>query len=98
MYVLAAENLCLYGLPNGKWRVREPPDVVDDLKGLLPEPSTVGINFSRDGMILEDWLSLIAERSDSWLLALANFIANRNGLIEKADRYVPFPTYLLPCI
>ncbi|KAG6553651.1 hypothetical protein Mapa_004565 [Marchantia paleacea] len=63
------ENLCLYGLPDGGWKVALP---AQDVPTELPEPA-VGINFARDGMPRKDWLTLIALHSDAWLLALAAF-------------------------
>ncbi|BBN01714.1 hypothetical protein Mp_2g09740 [Marchantia polymorpha subsp. ruderalis] len=63
------ENLCLYGLPDGGWKVALP---AQDGPTDLPEPA-VGINFSRDRMSRKDWLTLIALHSDAWLLAIASF-------------------------
>ncbi|BBN01337.1 PHD finger protein ALFIN-LIKE [Marchantia polymorpha subsp. ruderalis] len=63
------ENLCLYGLPDGGWKVALP---AQDVPTDFPEPA-VGINFSRDGMSRKDWLTLIALHSDAWLLAIASF-------------------------
>ncbi|KAH0848416.1 hypothetical protein HID58_091625 [Brassica napus] len=61
------ENLSLYGYPDGTWDVQEarmllPPN--------LPEP-TVGINLARDRMRAIDWVTVVAEHCDSWLLSLA---------------------------
>lgn len=70
------ENLCLYGQLDGKWEVSLP---VDDVPPELPEPA-LGINFARDGMKQEDWLSLVAIHSDSWLLAVAFYFCARFGL------------------
>ena len=61
------ENLCLHGLPNENWEVTLPAEQV---RPELPEPA-LGINFARDGMQEKDWLSLVAVRSDAWLIAVA---------------------------
>ncbi|BBM99737.1 PHD finger protein ALFIN-LIKE [Marchantia polymorpha subsp. ruderalis] len=63
------DNLCLYGLPDGGWKVALP---AQDVPTELPEPA-LGINFARDGMSRQDWLTLIALHSDAWLLAIASF-------------------------
>ncbi|OEL12887.1 hypothetical protein BAE44_0026094 [Dichanthelium oligosanthes] len=60
-WVAEKENLCLYGLPNGRWEVALPSEEVPPE---MPEP-TVGINFARDGMKRRDWLSLVVVHSDS---------------------------------
>ncbi|KAE8656408.1 PHD finger protein Alfin1 [Hibiscus syriacus] len=67
------ENLCLYGLPNETWEVNLP---VEEVPPELPEPA-LGINFARDGMQEQDWLSLVAVHSDSWLLAVAFYFGAR---------------------
>ncbi|XP_056866811.1 PHD finger protein ALFIN-LIKE 6-like [Raphanus sativus] len=71
--VVSDENLCLYGLPNGSWEVDLP---VDEVPPELPEPA-LGINFARDGMAKENWVSLIAVHSDSWLISAAFYIGAR---------------------
>ena len=91
IYVLDRDNLCLFGLPSGEWRVSRP---VDEVPSELPEP-TLGINFARNGMPKKDWLNTVAAHSDSWLLALAFFFACTFGF-DKADRYVSF-SYPVPC-
>ncbi|KAF6153644.1 hypothetical protein GIB67_027511 [Kingdonia uniflora] len=71
------ENLCLYGHPNETWEVTLP---AEEVPPELPEPA-LGINFARDGMKRNDWLSLVAMHSDSWLLSVAFYLAapfNRN--------------------
>jgi len=40
------ENLCLYGNPDGSWKVGLP---VEEVPPELPEPA-LGVNFARDGM------------------------------------------------
>jgi hypothetical protein len=40
------ENLCLYGRPDGTWRVELP---AEEVPPELPEPA-LGVNFARDGM------------------------------------------------
>ncbi|XP_031495150.1 PHD finger protein ALFIN-LIKE 4-like [Nymphaea colorata] len=75
------ENLCLYGYPNESWEVNLPSEEVPPE---LPEP-VLGINFSRDGMLEEDWLKLVAVHSDSWLIALAFYFGLRFGF-DKNDR------------
>ncbi|CAD7697894.1 unnamed protein product, partial [Ostreobium quekettii] len=67
------DNLCLYGYPNGKWKVCPPSEEVPTE---LPEP-TLGINYARDGMQREDWLSLVSIYSDAWLMSLAFFTGSR---------------------
>jgi hypothetical protein len=42
----AQENLCLYGRPDGTWRVELP---AEEVPPELPEPA-LGVNFARDGM------------------------------------------------
>ncbi|GMJ12014.1 alfin-like 3 [Hibiscus trionum] len=59
--------LCLYGFPSEKWRLKIP---AQDVPTDLPEP-TLGINFARDGMQENEWLSLVAVHSDVWLLSVA---------------------------
>ncbi|XP_018489073.1 PHD finger protein ALFIN-LIKE 7-like [Raphanus sativus] len=71
--VVSDENLRLYGLPNGSWEVDLP---VDEVPPELPEPA-LGINFARDGMAEENWVSLIAVHSDSWLISAAFYIGAR---------------------
>ena len=78
----ANENLCLYGLPNGSWELNLP---VDEVPPELPEPA-LGINFSRDGMPEENWVSLIAVHSDSWLIAVAFYFGARFSF-DKNERY-----------
>ncbi|PNY06796.1 PHD finger protein alfin-like 3-like [Trifolium pratense] len=75
------ENLCLYGFPNGEWKVNLP---AEDMPSELPEPS-LGINFARPGMPKTDWLSLVAAHSDSWLFGVALYYG---GVFEfnKSDR------------
>lgn len=52
----------------------------------LPEHA-LGINFGRDGMQENDWLSLVAVHSDVWLLSVALFFGARFGF-DRADRYI----------
>ena len=61
--------MCLYGYSDGTWKVSLP---CEEIPPELPEP-TLGINFARDGMRRQDWLSLVAVHSDSWLMAVAFF-------------------------
>ncbi|PON54869.1 Alfin [Parasponia andersonii] len=75
------ENLCLFGLSTGDWRVSPP---VDYVPSELPEP-TLGINFSRDAMPKENWLHTVAAHCDSWLLAVAFFLACGFNF-DKAER------------
>ncbi|QDZ22681.1 alfin-like PHD finger protein [Chloropicon primus] len=63
------ENLCLYGEPDGQWKVDLPEEEVPPE---LPEP-VLGINFARDGMQRKDWIALIAVHSDAWLMAVAYY-------------------------
>ena len=85
----ANENLCLYGLPNGSWELNLP---VDEVPPELPEPA-LGINFSRDGMPEENWVSLIAVHSDSWLIAVAFYFGARFSF-DKNERYNSFLSLL----
>lgn len=75
------DNLCLYGLPNGKWEVSMP---VADLPAEVPEPA-LGINFSKEGMPKSDWLSLVAIHSDAWLISLASCFGGR-FMFDKNER------------
>lgn len=67
------ENLCLYGFANEQWQVNLP---AEEVPPELPEPA-LGINFARDGMKEEDWLSLVAVHSDSWLISVAFYFGAR---------------------
>ncbi|CAH8292878.1 unnamed protein product [Eruca vesicaria subsp. sativa] len=81
------ENLCLYGYPDGTWDVKEECMV---LPPNLPEPA-VGINHARDSKSTIDWVTFVAEHSDSWLLSLAFFFSvdlshhDRESLFEKIN-------------
>ncbi|XP_076899159.1 PHD finger protein Alfin1-like [Bidens hawaiensis] len=75
------ENLCLYGLPSEGWEVNLP---VEEVPPEIPEPA-LGINFARDGMQEQDWLSLVAVHSDSWLLSVAYYFGARFGF-GKSER------------
>ncbi|KAL2650135.1 hypothetical protein R1flu_018263 [Riccia fluitans] len=63
------ENLSLYGLPDGSWKVAIP---TEEVPPDLPEPA-LGINFARDEMSQKEWLTLVALHSDAWLTAMASF-------------------------
>ena len=63
------ENLCVYGDRRGGWSVAPP---VEEVPAELPEPC-LGINFARDGMPRQEWLSLVAAHADAWLVAVAFF-------------------------
>ncbi|MCO5566382.1 hypothetical protein L7F22_020059 [Adiantum nelumboides] len=73
------ENLCLYGYPNGTWEVNLP---AEEIPPELPEPA-LGINFARDGMQRQDWLSLVAVHSDAWILSVAYYFGARLDKIER---------------
>ncbi|KAI5065899.1 hypothetical protein GOP47_0018523 [Adiantum capillus-veneris] len=73
------DNLCLYGYPNGKWEVNLP---AEEIPPELPEPA-LGINFARDGMQRQDWLSLVAVHSDAWILSVAYYFGAR---LDKTER------------
>ncbi|KAH0450808.1 hypothetical protein IEQ34_021500 [Dendrobium chrysotoxum] len=75
------ENLCLYGFPSEQWEVNLP---AEEIPPELPEPA-LGINFARDGMREEDWLSLVAVHSDAWLISVAFYFGARFGF-DKAER------------
>ena len=87
------DDLCLSGLPNENWKVHIPaPDVPPE----FPEPM-LGINFLRDEMERNEWLTRVAIYSDTWLLALAFFHGIRRGF-DQAARYVFFsPCAVLRC-
>ncbi|KAL3144252.1 hypothetical protein ABBQ32_004026 [Trebouxia sp. C0010 RCD-2024] len=74
-----AENLCLYGMPDGSWAVDLP---AEEVPPEMPEPS-LGINFSRAGMQKRDWLMLVAVHSDTWLYAVAFYNGAR---LDKGGR------------
>ncbi len=48
----------------------------------IPEPA-LGINFARDGMKRQDWLSLVAVHSDTWLISVAFYNGAR---LDKEGR------------
>nr|XP_011469921.1 PREDICTED: PHD finger protein ALFIN-LIKE 1-like [Fragaria vesca subsp. vesca] len=73
------ENLCLYGHPDETWEVTLP---AEEVPPELPEPA-LGINFARDGMKRQDWLSLIAVHSDSWLLSVSFYFGARLNRNER---------------
>ncbi|CAL5401873.1 unnamed protein product [Camellia sinensis] len=72
----------LYGLPNETWEVNL---LVEEVPPELPEPA-LGINFARDRM-QEDWLSLVAVHSDSWLLSVAFYFGALFGF-GKSERCI----------
>ncbi|KAF3341130.1 PHD finger protein ALFIN-LIKE 8-like protein [Carex littledalei] len=77
------ENLCLFGLPDGTWKVNVPPD---EAPPDMPEPVT-GINFCRrGGMEEKQWRSFIAEHSDVWLLALTFYLGADSGLSQESRK------------
>ncbi|KAL1554931.1 PHD finger protein ALFIN-LIKE 5, variant 2 [Salvia divinorum] len=78
-------NLCLFGLPSGKWKLDLP---AEEVPPQLPEP-VLGINFARDGMQEKDWLALVAIHSDAWLLSVA-FYFGATFDFDKADRKLLF--------
>lgn len=73
--------MCLYGHPDESWEVNPPPEEVPPE---LPEPA-LGINFARDGMKRQDWLSLIAVHSDSWLLSVSFYLGAR---LNRNERFI----------
>lgn len=73
--------MCLYGHPDESWEVNPPPEEVPPE---LPEPA-LGINFARDGMNRQDWLSLIAVHSDSWLLSVSFYMGAR---LNRNERFI----------
>lgn len=73
--------MCLYGFPNGTWKVGPP---AEEVPVNIPEP-TLGINIARDGSSLKDWLSVIALHSDSWLISVA-FYFGAFSEIKKIER------------
>lgn len=71
----------MYGHPDESWEVNPPPEEVPPE---LPEPA-LGINFARDGMKRQDWLSLIAVHSDSWLLSVSFYLGAR---LNRNERFI----------
>ncbi|KAK4253275.1 hypothetical protein QN277_010599 [Acacia crassicarpa] len=68
------KNLCLYGYLDKTWKVTPPPEgLLDD----IPEPA-LGINYSKERKPPSEWLSLVADLSDSWLLSVAFYRARLN--------------------
>ena len=85
------ENLCLYGEPEGSWKVDLPEEEVPPE---LPEP-VLGINFARDGMQRQDWIALIAVHSDAWLTAVAFYYGaklDRDGRAKLFRQINVLPT------
>lgn len=78
---VAKENLCLFGYPDGTWKVALP---AEEVPPELPEPS-LGINFARDGMDKKHWMSLVAAHTDSWLLYVAFYYGAR---VDSNGRYL----------
>lgn len=79
----AHDNLCLYSYPDGTWEVSGPaPEVPSE----LPEPC-LGVNCTRDGMPVHDWLTLVAAHSDSWLFAVAYFYSAKFNKQQRADLF-----------
>lgn len=76
-------NLCLYSYPDGSWQVSSP---AEEIPSELPEPC-LGINFARDGMTYQDWLSLVAAHSDSWLYGVTFFYTKNFSKQERADLF-----------
>eukprot|EP01018_Ginkgo_biloba_P033515 Gb_25088 [translate_table: standard] len=74
-------NLCLFGYPDGSWDVNRP---ADELPPELPEP-LLGINFVREEMDKNEWISLVAAHSDAWLSAVWSYIGARSGF-HKNER------------
>jgi hypothetical protein len=85
------ENLCLYGYSDGTWEVNAP---VEEVPPELPEP-TLGINFARDGMKRQEWLSLVAVHADCWLMATTFYNAaklDQKGRQRLFDEINSMPT------
>ncbi|KAL2477662.1 PHD finger protein ALFIN-LIKE 5 [Forsythia ovata] len=65
--------LCLFGLPNETWEVKEP---LDKVPPEFPEP-VLGINYVRDdAQEKEYWLSYLAVHSDAWLISATFYFAS----------------------
>nr|GEU99472.1 PHD finger protein ALFIN-LIKE 4 [Tanacetum cinerariifolium] len=75
------DNLCLYRFPSEQWEVNLPAKLVPPE---LPEPA-LRINFVRDEMQRKEWLALVADYSDLWLLSLAFYFGARFSF-DKAQR------------
>ena len=86
-YIILSEKeyLCLYGLPGGRWEVVRPIELIPPS---LPDP-VLGINYIRDQKPKEEWLSLVAAHSDTWLVTMAFFHGGNSGF-DGADRYLAF--------
>lgn len=87
-FFLEKENLCLYGHPSESWEVTLP---AEEVPPELPEPA-LGINFARDGMKKQDWLSLVAVHSDSWLMSVSFYFGAR---FNKNERYALIYTSII---
>ncbi|CAJ1973569.1 unnamed protein product [Sphenostylis stenocarpa] len=74
------DYLCLFGFPDEHWEV-SPAKM---LPPVLPKPVS-GINYNRDLAPEKNWLSLVAIRSDTWLLSVAMYFGAKIGF-DKADR------------
>jgi len=71
------------GNPDGTWSVDLP---AAEVPPEMPEP-VLGINFARNGMAMNDWLSLCAIHSDSWLMALLFFFGARFNCTGRAELF-----------
>ncbi|KAK4253276.1 hypothetical protein QN277_010600 [Acacia crassicarpa] len=68
------KSLSLYGYVDKTWKVTVP---TEGLLHDIPEPA-VGINHSKELMPPNEWLSVVADLSDSWLLSVAFYRARLN--------------------
>nr|GFB02287.1 PHD finger protein ALFIN-LIKE 4 [Tanacetum cinerariifolium] len=82
-YFLEKDNLCLYGFPSEQWEVNLP---VKEVPPELPDPA-LGINFVRDRMQRKEWLAIVADHNDLWLLSMAFYFGARFGF-DKAQRSI----------
>jgi hypothetical protein len=81
--VLPQIFLCCAGNPDGTWTVDLP---AAEVPPEMPEP-VLGINFARNGMAMNDWLSLCAIHSDSWLMSLLFFFGARFNCTGRAELF-----------
>ncbi|KAF8019259.1 hypothetical protein BT93_G0052 [Corymbia citriodora subsp. variegata] len=79
------EAQCLVGHPNGTWEV-VPPEMV--VPGVIPKP-VLGINFERFWKPQQEWAAMVADHSDSWLLAVALYFCVCTGF-TKSEREMLF--------
>ncbi|KAL2460621.1 PHD finger protein ALFIN-LIKE 6 [Abeliophyllum distichum] len=73
------DDLSLFAYPDGTWEVKERPETAPPE---IPEPS-LGINWARKGIPVNDWIKNVALYSDAWLLAVAFYFSSRLGFGKR---------------